>query len=102
MDSLVRERDVVPWLSDRSWCHVSLDQTLVVDPKSYFSFQSVLHDWYNKCRGMYYPVCGMVNINDPLRLIEKSSPCGGSRFTIYLSGPLPYIQRHKCVESVVK
>ena len=22
----------------------------------------VLHDWFNKGRGMYYPVCGMVHI----------------------------------------
>ena len=27
-----------------------------VDPLSYFSFQPVLHDWYNKGRGMCYPV----------------------------------------------
>ena len=24
---------------------------------SYFSFQPVLHDWFNKGSGMYYPVC---------------------------------------------
>ena len=29
-----------------------------VDPLSYFSFQPVLHDWCNKGRGMFYPVCG--------------------------------------------
>ena len=29
---------------------------------SYFSFQPVLHDWYNKGRGMRYPVCGMMHI----------------------------------------
>ena len=29
---------------------------------SYFSFQPVLHDWFNKGRGMCYPVCGMVHI----------------------------------------
>ena len=34
----------------------------VVDPMSYFSFQLVLHDWYNKGRGMCYSVCGMVHI----------------------------------------
>ena len=27
--------------------------------------------------GMCYPVCGMVHINQPLLLFEKSSPCGG-------------------------
>ena len=31
-----------------------------VDPLSYFSLQPVLHDWFNKGCGMYYPVCGMV------------------------------------------
>ena len=33
-----------------------------VDPLSYFSFQPVLHNWFNKGRGMCYPVCGMVHI----------------------------------------
>ena len=33
-----------------------------MDPLSYFSFQSVLHDWCNKGCGMCYPVCGMVHI----------------------------------------
>ena len=56
-----------------------------VDPLSYFSFQPVLHDWYNKGRGMCYPVCGMVHIKEPLLLIGKSSPCGGSRFPLSLS-----------------
>ena len=51
-----------------------------VDPLSYFSFQPVLHDWCNKGRGMCYPVCGMVHIKEPLLLIGKSSPCGGSGF----------------------
>ena len=51
-----------------------------VDPLSYFSFQPVLHDWCNKGHGMCYPVCGMMHIKEPLLLIGKSSPCGGSRF----------------------
>ena len=42
----------------------------------------VLHDWCNKGHGMYYPVYGMVHIKEPLLLIGKSSPCGGSGFTI--------------------
>ena len=29
----------------------------MVDPLSYFSFQPVLHDWYNKGRSMCYPDC---------------------------------------------
>ena len=59
----------------------------MVDPLSYFSFQPVLHDRYNKDRGMFYPVCGMMNIKEPLLLIGKSCPCDDS----YLSGPLPYM-----------
>ena len=67
-----------------------------VDPLSYFSFQPVLHDWCNKGRGMYYPVYGMVHIKEPLLLIGKSSPCGGSGFPLSLSEwsfticPTPY------------
>ena len=34
---------------------------------------------------MCYPVCGMVHIKEPLLLIGKSSPCGGSRFLLSLS-----------------
>ena len=46
-----------------------------VDPLSYFSFQPVLQ---------YYPVCGIVHIKEPLLLIGKSSPCGGSGFLLSL------------------
>ena len=56
-----------------------------VDPLSYFSFQPELHDWCNKGRGMYYPVCGMMHIKEPLLLIGKSSLCGGSGFPLQLS-----------------
>ena len=56
-----------------------------VDPLSYFSFQPVLHDWCNKGCGMYYPVCGMMHIKEPLLLIGKSSLCGGSGFPLSLS-----------------
>ena len=63
-----------------------------VDPLCYFSFQPVFHDWCDKGRGMYYPVCGMMHIKEPLLLIGKSSLCGGSGFPRrYLSGPLPYV-----------
>ena len=51
---------------------------------SYFSFQLVIHDWFNKGRGMCYPVCGMVHIKEPLMLIEKSNPYGGSGFPLSL------------------
>ena len=56
-----------------------------VDPLSNLSFQPVLHDWCNKGRGMCYPVCRMVHIKEPLLLIGKSSPCGGSWFPFSLS-----------------
>ena len=52
---------------------------------SYFSFQPVLRDWFNKCRALCYPVCGMVHIKEPMLLIGKSSPCGGSGFPLSLS-----------------
>ena len=54
-------------------------------PLSYFSFQPVLHDWFNKSHGIYYPVCGMMPIKEPLLLIGKSSLCGGSGFPLSLS-----------------
>ena len=57
----------------------------MVDPLSYFSFQPVFHDWCNKGRGMCYPVCGMMHVKEPLLLVGKSSPCGGSRFPLLLS-----------------
>ena len=76
----------------------------MVDPLSYFSFQLVLHDLCNKGRGMYYPVCGMMHIKEPLLLIGKSSPCGGNSgfplslsersFTICLA---PYNRKIECV-----
>ena len=56
-----------------------------VDPLSYFSFQPVLHDWCNKVHGMWYSVCGMMHIKEPLLLIGKSSLCGSSRFPLKLS-----------------
>ena len=63
-----------------------------VDPLSYFSFQPVLHDWCNKGRGKFYPVCGMMHIKEPLLLIGESSPCGGSGFPSRSpSGPLHFI-----------
>ena len=56
-----------------------------LNPLSYFSFQPVLHDWCNKGRGMFYPVCGMVHIKGSLLLRDKSSLCGGSGFPFSLS-----------------
>ena len=45
----------------------------------------MLHDWCNNVRGMCYPVCGMVHLKEPLLLVGKSSPCGGSGFPLSLS-----------------
>ena len=65
-----------------SWCDESLDRSFMVDTMSYFS---LLHDWCNKGCGMCYPVCGMMHIKEPLVLIRKSSPCGGSGYPLLLS-----------------
>ena len=54
-------------------------------PLSYFSYQPVLHDWYNKSRGMYYPACGMMHIKEPLLLIGTSILCGGNGFPLSLT-----------------
>ena len=73
-----------------------------VDPLSYFSFQPVLHDSCNKGRGMYYPVCGMMHIKEPLLLIGKSSLCGCRGFPLSLSEwsfticLTPYNRKIKC------
>ena len=64
--------------------------------------------WCNKGRAMYYPVCGMMHIKEPLLLIEKSSLCGGSGFPLSLSEWFfticltPYNCKIKCVVCVVK
>ena len=55
----------------------------MVDPLGYFRFQPVLHDWCNK--GITMSVRGMVHIKEPLLLIGKSSPRGGSGFPLSLS-----------------
>ena len=68
-----------------SWCNGSSDRSFMVDTLSYFSFEPVLHDWFNKGHGMCYPVCGMLHIKESLLLIGKSSPCCGSRFPLSLS-----------------
>ena len=72
----------------RAFAHGTMGRQ--IDPSwwthwAYFSFQPVLHDWCNKGCGMCYPVCGMMHIKEPLLLIRKSSPCGGSGFHLSLS-----------------
>ena len=69
----------------------------MVDTLIYFLFQPVIHDWCNKVHGMWYPVCGMMHIKEPLMLIRKNHSCsGGNGFPLFhcLSRPLPYIQHH--------
>ena len=67
-----------------------------VDPLSYFSFQPVFHDWCNKDCGMCYPVCGIMNIKEPLLLIGKNSPCSGSGFPLSLS---QWTKSHKILQA---
>ena len=65
-------------------------------PFELFLVPASVHDWFNKGCGMYYPVCGMMHIKEPLLLIGKSSLCGNSRFPLSLSEwsfticPTPY------------
>ena len=56
----------------------------MVDTLNYFSFHPVFHDWGNIGRGMCYPLCVMMHIEEPLLLIGKSSLCGGRRFPLSL------------------
>ena len=77
----------------------------MVYPLSYFSFQPMLHDWCNKGRDMCYPVYGMVHIKEPLLLIGKRSPCGGSGFPLSLSEwsfticPRPYNRKYNVLSA---
>ena len=70
--------------SVRSWCDMSSVRSFMVSSFSYVSFQPVLHDCCNKGRAMYYLGCGMMHKKEPLLLIGKSSPCGGSGFLLSL------------------
>ena len=63
----------------------------MVDPLSYFSFQSMLHDWCNKGCGMCYPVGRIVHIKEPVLLTGKGSPCSGDSRVCYLNGPIRHI-----------
>ena len=47
----------------------------MVDPLSYFLFQTVFQIWCNKHNGMYYPVCGMALIKYTL-LVKGVCVCG--------------------------
>ena len=80
MKSFYEEQDVAPNWSICSWCDGSSDWSFMVELLSYFSFQPVFHVLCNKGNGMCCPACCMVHVKEPLLLIGKSSPCGGSRF----------------------
>ena len=49
------------------------------------------------------PVCGMMHIKEPLLLIGKSSPCGGSGFPLSLSEwslcPPPYNRKNNVLSA---
>ena len=49
---------------------------------------------------MCYPVSGMVHIKEPLLLIRKVAHVTAGFFSCYLSGPLPYVQRHITVNEM--
>ena len=54
---------------------------------------------------MCYPACEMVHIKEPLLLIGKSSPCGGSGFHLSLSKwsfticPMPYNRKQNVLSA---
>ena len=62
---------------------LSSDQSIMVDPLSYFSLQPMLHNWCNKRYVMCYPVCGMVHIKKiSCCFLDRSlcfGPCQPSR-----------------------
>ena len=66
---------------------------VMVDSLCYFSFQPVLHGWCSKGCCMYYHVCGMVHIKDPLLLIGNRVDhvvAAVGFLSRYLNEPLPY------------
>ena len=74
---IIEERDV------GSCCDGSSGRSFMMDSVKYFLFQTVLHDWCYKGRGMCYPFA----------LSGKSSPCSADFLSNYLNGPLPYVRR---------
>ena len=53
-----------------------------IDPSWGGPIELVLVPVCNKGHGMCYPVCGVVHIKEPLLLIRKNSPCGGTGFPL--------------------
>ena len=72
------------------------DRSFMVDLLNYFAIQPVLHDWCNKGRGMYYPVCEMVHIKEPLLIIGKicGFPLSLSEWSFIIC-PTPYNRKNK-------
>ena len=68
----------------------------IIQPIELFFVRASAPRLVYKGRGMYYPVCGMMHIKEPLLLIGKSSLCGDSGFPLSLSEwsfiicPTPY------------
>ena len=66
--------------------------------------RSILHDgpielFLYLASGIYYPVCGMVHIKEPLLPVAHIVAAAG--FLIrYLSGPWPYVPRHITVNKM--
>ena len=82
--TLTHKRDIALWQERSLMVQWVVGSILHGGPTELFLFQPVLHDWCNKRCGMFYPVCGMVHIKEPLLLIGKSSPCGGRGFPLSL------------------
>ena len=70
-----------------------------VDPLSYFLFLPVLHDWCNK-RPSYVLSCLWDDAYK--RTIAVNCVAAAGFLSHYLSGPLPYNRKIKCVECVIK
>ena len=87
----------------RGW-GVHINDPLLMDPLSYFLFQLVLYNWYNKNCCIYYLVYGVVHINDSLMLIRKTSldmfPMSLSEWSLTM-GPMPCNSKYKYVECIV-
>ena len=79
----------VGWSLVRAFAHGAMGHR--IDPLYYFSFQCSTMD--NKSHCMYYPVCGMAHLKEPLLLFKKSSPCSSNTgfFCHYLNGLLPCV-----------
>ena len=74
------------------------DDTIGCRIESYFSFQPVLQNRYNKGRSIYYPIWGIVNIEKSERVVHKITPAGF--LSHYLNGFLPYVRRQITVNKM--